>query len=153
MATASKGPLNYSTVIDPLKSMGECTAILVAHGAKAIGTTFSDGQPTGLTFQIETVYGLQQFSLPVNITGTHKALLAAWRKHLIPQSKTSLEQANRVAWRVLKDWIEIQIALVEAGVAEFAQVMLPYVHVAHGETLWESWSSGQQLALEAGSGD
>lgn len=153
MATASKGPLNYTTTIDPVKSMGECTAILIAHGAKAIGTTFDDGNPTGLTFQIETIYGPKQFSLPVNVTGTQKALLAAWRKGRIPQRFTSTEQAHRVAWRVLKDWLEVQIAFIDAGVAEITQVMLPYVHVDHGVTLWESWQAREQLALEAGSGN
>jgi hypothetical protein len=148
--TATKGGfLNYSTVIDPMKSAGECMGLLVAHGASAIGTTYSSGFPTGLTFVLDTAWGPRRYSLPINIDGTHKALLKAYRDRKIPQRFATSEQARRVGWRVLKDWLEVQIALVEAGVAEFTQVMLPYVHVDGDEqTLWERYVANEQKALE-----
>jgi hypothetical protein len=148
---ASGAPLNYTTVIEPIKSAGECTAILVAHGASAIGTTYLKGVPNGLTFVIETQWGPRRYSLPVNFSGTHKAMLKAWRDGKIRQGFTSEDQAQRVAWRVLKDWLQVQMALVEAGVAEFAQTMLPYTHVDdNGQTLWERYMQNEQRALEAG---
>lgn len=146
---AGKGPLNYTTTIDPDKSAAECVAMLARHGASAIGLTFDAGKPTGLTFSIATPWGLRQYSLPVNTAGTQKALLAAYRKGNVTRRFTAPEQAERVGWRVLKDWLEAQLALIEAGVADLPQVMLPYVHVEHGRTLWSVYS--EQQALEAGS--
>jgi hypothetical protein len=145
----SKGPLNYTTTIEPDKSAAECMGQLAQHGATAIGITY-DGKaiPTGLTFQIATEWGLRQFSLPVNVEGTRKALDKAYRAGHIAPRFTGPTQARRVAWRVLKDWLEAQLALIEAGAVELPQVMLPYVHVEKGKTLWQAYS--EQAALEAG---
>lgn len=151
--TAGKGPLNYTTTIDATKSATECIARLAAHGASAIGITYSDRKPTGITFRVQTVHGERQFSLPVNISGTHKALEAAWRDGRIPNRYRDREQAERVAWRVLKDWLEAQLALIEAGAADMAEVMLPYLHVADGTTLYQAFCQNEsRLALAAGDG-
>jgi hypothetical protein len=146
----SKGPLNYTTTIDATKSASECIARLASHGASAIGITYTDKKPDGLTFKIETVHGERQFSLPVNVNGTLKALDKARRAGSIPARYASREQAERVAWRVLKDWLEAQLALIEAGVADMAEVMLPYLHVAPGLTLYRVYLENEQRALEAG---
>jgi hypothetical protein len=146
----SKGPLNYTTTIDATKSASECIARLAAHGAAAIGITYADRKPTGLTFRIETVHGERQFSLPVNVSGTFKALDKARRAGNIPPRYADRDQAERVAWRVLKDWLEAQLALIEAGVADMAEVMLPYLHVAPGLTLYQAFVKDERLALTAG---
>ena len=152
----ARGPLNYTTTIDPAKSATECVARLAAHGATAIGMTYDGkGFPTGLSFQIVTSWGPRQFSLPVNVEGTRRALDRACRcaQGIIPPRYTGAEHAGRVAWRVLKDWLEAQLALIEAGVAELAQVMLPYLHVDKGRTLWQAYAENEQAALTAGSAD
>jgi hypothetical protein len=146
----SKGPLNYTTTIDAAKSASECIARLAAHGASAIGITYADKKPTGLTFRTETVHGERQFSLPVNVDGTYKALVNARREGGIPPRYADRDQAERVAWRVLKDWLEAQLALIEAGVADMAEVMLPYLNVAPGLTLYRSFVDNEQLALPGG---
>jgi hypothetical protein len=146
----SKGPLNYTTTIEATKSAAECIARLAEHGASAIGITYEAKKPVGLTFRIETVHGERQFSLPVNAEGTFRALDKAKRSGGIPPRYASREQAERVAWRVLKDWLEAQLALIEAGVAEMAEVMLPYLHVAPGVTLYRAYLEDERLALTAG---
>lgn len=150
MAT-SKGPLNYTTTIDATKSASECIARLAAHGASAIGITYADRKPTGITFRTATVHGERQFSLPVNVPGTQKALEAAWRDGRIANRYRDRDQAERVAWRVLKDWLEAQLALIEAGVADMAEVMLPYLHVGDGQTLYQAFVENEsRLAITAG---
>ncbi len=66
----------------------------------------------------------------------------------MPPRYASAEQAGRVAWRVLKDWLEGQLALIDAGAVELEQVMLPWVHVDHEKTLWQAYGE-QQPAIEA----
>jgi hypothetical protein len=147
----SKGPLNYTTTIEATKSAAECIARLAEHGADAIGMTYQDKKPTGLTFRIETVHGTRQFSLPVNVEGTFKALVKARNTGGIPPRYAQRDQAERVAWRVLKDWLEAQLALIEAGVAEMAEVMLPYMQVSPGgPTLYRAFVADERLALMAG---
>ena len=65
----------------------------------------------------------------------------------IPPRYADRAQAERVAWRVLKDWLEAQLALIEAGVADMAEVMLPYLHVAPGVTLYRAYLDNEQLAI------
>jgi hypothetical protein len=149
--TATKGPLNYTTTIDATKSASECIARLAQHGASAIGITYDMFKPTGLHFQITTPYGPRTFALPVNVRGTHKALQEAYRRGRVAHRYTELDQAERVAWRVLKDWLEAQLALIEAGVADMAQVMLPYMQGDDGLTVWQRYLEREQAAIEAGS--
>jgi len=146
----SKGPLNYTTTIEATKSAGECITRLAEHGAEAIGITYEAKKPTGLTFRIETVHGMRQFSMPVNVEGTFKALTRARNSGGIPPRYADRAQAERVAWRVLKDWLEAQLALIEAGVADMAEVMLPYLNVAPGVTLYQSFVENERLALTPG---
>lgn len=146
----SKGPLNYTTTIEATKSASECIARLAEHGASAIGMTYADKKPVGLTFRIETVHGMRQFSLPVNVEGTFKALDRARRAGSIPPRYAARDQAERVSWRVLKDWLEAQLALIEAGVADMAEVMLPYLNVAPGLTLYRAYVENEQLAITVG---
>jgi hypothetical protein len=44
----------------------------------------------------------------------------------VPSSKRNMQQAARVAWRIIKDWIEAQLALVESNQAVMAEVFFPY---------------------------
>lgn len=150
MSSGGRGPLNYTTTIDATKSAAECIARLASHGASAIGITYSARKPTGLTFQIETVHGMRQFSLPVNVEGTYKALIRARNEGRIPPRYAERDQAERVSWRVLKDWLEAQLALIEAGVADMAEVMLPYLNVDGGLTLYQAFLANERRAIEAG---
>lgn len=148
----SNGPLNYTTTIDAAKSASECIARLAEHGASAIGVTYEDKKPAGLTFRIGTVHGERQFSMPVNVEGTYKALQSARRAGKIAPRYADRGQAERVSWRVLKDWLEAQLALIEAGVADMTEVMLPYLNVAPGLTLYQAYAQDERLAITAGAG-
>jgi hypothetical protein len=149
MMAVSKGPLNYTTTIEATKSASECIARLAQHGASAIGITYELMKPTGLSFVIDTPYGPRTYALPVNARGTHKALQEAYRRGRVSRRYTELDQAERVAWRVLKDWLEAQLALIEAGVADMAQVMLPYMRGDDGLTVWQRYLEREQAAIEA----
>ena len=39
--------------------------------------------------------------------------------------------------RIVKDWCDSQMALIDAGQAELAQVFLPYAQTADGETFYQ----------------
>ena len=46
-------------------------------------------------------------------------------------------QATRTAWRIVKDWVEAHIALVETQMVTAPQVFLPYAVMRDGRTLSE----------------
>jgi hypothetical protein len=78
------------------------------------------------------------FRLPRNANG----VLAAMKKGGLGNSFLTAEHAESVSWRIVKDWIEAQLAIVEAGQAEMAQVFLPYaIRGEEGLTLYDQFLS------------
>ena len=59
-----------------------------------------------------------------------------------------MEQAQRVAWRILKDWIESQIALMESGMVCMEEVFLPYM-LAGDRTVYDALVSQEFRALSS----
>jgi hypothetical protein len=153
-------PLNYSTTIPAKRTVGECTDLLAEAGADAIGLTYEGPRsarvPTGLRFQIMTPAGPQSFVMPVNIDAVAKLLAGAlergelFRKGGLPLSRyATREHAVMVAWRIIRDWLEAQLAIIDAEMVTLDQVMLPYLQV-EGGSLYELVRA-QHLALPGGS--
>lgn len=59
------------------------------------------------------------------------------------------EQAERVAWRVAREWLLAQLAIIEAQMATLDQVMLPYLQVDGQKTLYAAYREREDtLQLE-----
>lgn len=149
---SGKGPLNYTTTIDAGKTARECHEMLARHGASSVSVGYRDRQPASLSFVMDTPWGPRSFFLAANVEGTLEALRAANRKGIIPPKNATPEQAVRTCWRTLQDWLETQLAFMEAGFAELAKLMLPYMQDDSGRTTWEALEDSQQKRLEAGRG-
>ena len=52
----------------------------------------------------------------------------------------------KLSWRIIKNWVEAQMALVEADIAEVAEVFLPYA-IKDGTTLYKSIRANGMLML------
>ena len=140
--------LNYTTSVDPVKSITEIQIALVKAGARSVLTEYApDSQPCGLAFLMETVIGPRQFSLPVHIERVEAVL----RKDRVAPRFQGREQAQRVAWRILKDWVEAQLAIVRTEMVTLDQVMLPYMQSDDGRTIYELYSDRMLPALSAAS--
>ena len=128
--------LNYSTTIAVEKSMGEVIGALTRRGVTRISSTFDDdGQPAGIAFTMKTDYGIREFDLPVKVDGVLRAMTA---DRTIARSKCTHEQAARVAWRIAKDWLAAQSALIDAELATLDEVMSPYMVAGNnGETVYQ----------------
>jgi len=128
--------LNYTTKVPVNRTIGEIQGRLAKYGAKGILCEYDEtGEPHQMTFSIDTPHGLVYFRLPANIPGVSKAL---------SDDKCYRDEAHarRVAWRILKDWIEAQLAIIEAGMAELSQVFLPYAQTESGDTVYEVFKHG-----------
>lgn len=141
--------LNYTTTIDPFKTIGEIHALLVKNGATNISTDYIDRIPASLTFLVELNGEFISFRLPSNHKGVYRALS---KDPDVPKRYKTEEQARRVAWRIVKDWTEAQMAIIQAGLATLPEVFLPYAVTGSGLTLYESVSQRGMKALTAGSG-
>ena len=137
--------LNYTTQINANKTIGEIQAILAKKGANQISVDYENGQPAGLRFQIVFLDQPVYFRLPCNVEGVYKSLCNS----KVPSSKRTLDQARRVAWRIIKDWVEAQLAIVESNQAEMAEVFLPYAIDKEDRTFFQSFSE-QRKQLTSG---
>lgn len=132
---------NYTTKIDAYQSLGEIQGALAKAGAQKIMVDYVDGKPTGVTFALyREPFGLQGFTLPAAVDGT----LRVFAKQKV---KPDRAQAERTAWRNVRDWVLAQMALIESCDVPVDEVFLPYLTNQSGQTLYQIYSTGQ-LMLE-----
>jgi hypothetical protein len=141
--------LNYTTTKTVDGTIGEITKMLASRGVASISTTFSEnGTADGLGFSLRTPHGPRQFALHVNVDGVHALLSSDPKVRKRGPQYVLRPHAERVAWRVVRDWLEAQLALIDADMATLDQVMLPYlVTDASGLTLYERYVEREQAAL------
>ena len=132
-----KGILNYTTTIDPMRTAGEISGLLAAKGARSVNIDYNKGEPAALSFSIEAFNKLFAFRLPCNVEGYEKAMN---RNGQIPRQYKTTEQAKRTAWRNLKEWVEVQLAFIEAQQAEMTEIFLPYIITDSGQTLFQRFT-------------
>lgn len=142
------GILNYSTTINATKTAGEVQAALAKHGAQRVAVMYESGQPLAIAFAINTEFGLRSFELPANAEGVYKAVCS---DRTMPPRYKDRAQSQRIAWRILKDWIEVQLAIIEAGMMRLDEVMLPYMVADNGRTVAVNYRAGSALAIEGAS--
>ena len=116
--------LNYTTRVPAEQTVMEITRLLVKYGATDIITSYGeDGEPRSLKWRLNTPHGPLAFALPCNVPQVF---------HLLTQDRIQVRdvearrrQATRVAWRILKDWIEAQLALLDTGMVELEEYSCP----------------------------
>lgn len=129
--------LNYSTTVDEYKTVAEIEQMLVKHGAKSIMKSYEGEDVTSLSFLIDTGNGNIPVKLPVRLDDVLQVLTEQKKAHPKANIKATREQANRVAWRILKDWIEVQMALLDMQMVKFEEIFLSYIETADGKTVYE----------------
>lgn len=125
--------LNYTTSISAEKTASEIQSKLVKANASAVMSEFENGILSRISFKVTTAHGEHAFQLPANIEGVFNAMK---RDPKVPRPSKTREQAARVAWRIMKDWVEAQLAIIEADMATLPQVFLPYMQIGPNETVY-----------------
>lgn len=143
--------LNYTTSIVASKTVGEIQQMLASKGARKIITDYSEsGVLVGISFTVTINKMEVLFRLPANWKGVQKAIKNQ-KRSAAAKYKTDNHAVN-VCWRIIKDWIEAQMAIVEAEQADIATVFLPYAVMNNNETVSKNFLSekGRDLLLIGG---
>lgn len=131
--------LKYTTGISVDKTMTEIQRLLARLKAKQVLTDLdNDGVITSISFRIENQFGRMSYMLPANI---EKIFVALSRDSKVPRKLKTKDQAARVAWRIVRNWLEAQVAFIEAEQVELEQVFLAYTQASDGKTLYEALKS------------
>lgn len=134
--------LNYTTKVDVFATLGAIQGNLVHHGARKILQEYDDsGRVQAMSFTVNTPAGEKGIRLPANVDAVMRVL----QKQKV---KCDREQAERVAWRIVKDWIEAQMAILEAEMVSMEEIFFPYM--LQGEQTFFQAYQEQQARLTGG---
>lgn len=139
--------LNYTTTVDSFKTVSEIEYILMKHKAKSIMKNYDGESIIGLSFLIDT--GIQNIPvrLPIKVDECLEVLKRE-KANGTKNIKATRDQAECVAWRILKDWVEAQMALLDIEMVRFEEIFLPYIETSSGQTIYERLEE-KQFFLEA----
>jgi hypothetical protein len=137
--------LNYTTRIDPEQTISEIQRMLSKHGVAAMMTEYDGPHVSAVSFKMIIDGKPIGFKMPCN----WRAVLEVFRQQRIrlKHGGTVEAQAIRTAWRVIKDWMEAQLALVEINMVTIPQIFLPYAIMRDGRTLAEHAEENPALLL------
>ena len=129
---------NYTTTVTAVQSVSEISGMLAAHGAQRVQQEYQGGSPVSVAFQIDTPMGVRGFFLPANVDRVAAVLK---KQHV----KTEADRAQRVAWRILRDWVAAQMAILETEMVTIDEIFLPYMADRDGRTVYQLYESNQLM--------
>jgi len=130
--------LDYTTSVPVSRTVAQVQAKLVEHGARAVMMEYDDrGRITALAFNVKMPNGDLQIRLPIDAAATLRVLQRQADNREIPVRYAREEHAYRVAWRIIKDWVEAQVSLLETEMVRMEQIFLPYVITPGGQTVYQ----------------
>ena len=145
---------NYTSDKPIDRIFAELQHTLGTHGAKQISYDYGDdGKIQGMQFVIKVNDRFIPIKLPARIEKAQAVLERQYKSGVIKShigtKVYSYEQAYRVAWRNILDWVQAQMALLEIGMAKMEEVFLPYMLDRQGITFYERMEK-QDFLLESG---
>lgn len=120
---------NYTSQVSVEKTISLIERFLAKAGASNILKNCEGGEISSISFTLfdpmsrKTVF----IRLPARVGAVEKIL---YRKIKRPRNETIKrirDQAARTAWKLMLDWIEVQLSLIEMEQVEALQVFLPYI--------------------------
>lgn len=144
--------LNYTTKIEVSTTIAEINSILVAAGATSILMDYDGAKNvTAVSFKAQSEFGLIAIRLPFEAAAAQAVLNKQVALKQIPRRYfNDGAQARRIGWRIIKDWLQAQLAIITMGMAKIEQVFLPYAQDSQGVTVYEKLREKKfsSLALE-----
>lgn len=136
---------NYTSTVPMVNAIARIEHRLAQAGATDINKTYEGGKPTGMIFRIIVENQPVTFKLPAKVDRVLNHLKMLRKK---PPTKTQLEslkaQADRTAWKILNDWIDIQVSMIELEQAEPMEIFMPYLYDPQSkQTLFEKAKENQ----------
>lgn len=140
---------NYTSEVPASTSISRIEKYLVEAGATDISKKYDSGICSALTFRM-MVNGMPMFfQMPAKVDRCFKVLWDEVKKPLAGTKERVRQQAERTTWKLISDWVQVQVSMIELEQAEALQVFLPYLYnPAKEETYYEQLKSGgfKQLA-------
>jgi hypothetical protein len=144
---------NYTSTVPAIRSIAYIETKLAAHGARKTMKEFSvDGRVIAVAFIMEIQGNEVPFKLPARVEACERVLQNSLSSRTRPETRKKIPaQAERTAWKILSDWIEAQMAMIELAQVEMMEVFLPYVYdAAKDQTYFQALKKANFKALLPG---
>jgi hypothetical protein len=140
---------NYTSQVPASQSISYIERQLVIKGATNILKQYDNQELKAICFSFNVNGTNRPFRLPAKVEKIYDILMSKVRKPNNEIKKNRRTQAERTGWKIISDWIDIQMALIELEQAEIMEIFLPYLYdPASEQTFFEKIKEGgYQLLL------
>lgn len=135
---------NYTSDVPVSQTIYRIEQVLLRCGVRGIMKEYGiDQSVSAITFKLEVEGKPVGIRLPVNEAQATDILWKEYAGEDYDEERDSIvrhranlkkkrradfaEQGARTAWRIVQDWVEVQMSMVQTGQAEMMEVFLPYV--------------------------
>jgi len=119
---------NYTSSVPVDRTISKIEAILVICGATNIVKDYRDGKLHAICFAVFLPNERKiVIRLPVYTEGVYNILAKKVKKPRKGTQDKIKVQAERTAWKLMQDWVEVQLSLISMNQADLLQVFLPYI--------------------------
>lgn len=140
--------LNYTTTVPAEQTIGEIQKMLSEYGVVAMMTEYEGRNVSAVSFRLILDGKDMNFKLPCNWRAVAAIFQQpAHRRKLKCRIDQIDEQAIRTAWRIIRDWTQAQLSLVEINMVSLPQIFLPYAIMHDGRTLGEALAEDPKKLL------
>ncbi len=120
---------NYTSQVAVSASMAKIEKNLVLAGARDIMKRYSeDGICNAVAFTLPIDNKQLTFQLPAKVDPIYKMLIEGYVRPTEISFKNCREQAERSAWKIVSDWVEIQLTMIKLEQADTLEVFFPYLY-------------------------
>jgi len=121
---------NFSTTISVEKTLSEIERMLAKYGATKIMKEFDDeGNVKLLAFMIISSKGELPIKLPIQVHKIMEIFKNQVNEKKLPKKYLrNKEQAYKVGWRIIKDWLDAQLSLLAIEMVKIEEIFLPYIY-------------------------
>lgn len=135
---------NYTSDVPVSQTIYRIEQVLIRCGVSGITKEYGPkAEVAALTFHIDLEGRRVTVRLPADVQSAWDALwldyvdgdrlneagtaIAAWGSRKKKKKDDFREQAERTAWRLVQDWVEVQLSMIQLKQTDFVQVFLAYV--------------------------
>ncbi len=121
---------NYTSSVPAARSIAWIEAKLVQHKANMVVKIYSpEGTVESIVFEVRVNETPLTFRLPAQIGACKKTLLDGLGRRARPETRDKIKnQAERTAWKIVADWVDAQMAMIDLSQVDLLEVFLPYVY-------------------------
>lgn len=121
---------NYTSEVPVERTINRIEQILMNIGAANILKDYENGKLVSIKFAViePTTNKKIVIIIPANVAAVQRVFESEVIRRPTKQRLQRIEdQAARTAWKLMQEWLEIQLSLIEMNQVEILQVFLPYI--------------------------